>query len=322
MTMAKQQPLTAKQQEILQAAEAVKELATTIIDGLTEALGVEEEAAPAKASTKAPAKGKAKPATEPEPEEEPEEEEGEEEGLTLEDLEAMDIKELLEVAKESGVEIPAKARKNKDAIVEILASLLEEGEEEGEDDGEGEEDGLSEDELRAMSLKEVKEVAAEMGIEIPKNIASKKNDIVDLILEASAGEEEPEEGEEGEEEEFEASEERLAAEEAVLEAVTSQVEAGELTLKDMRTYLAGLYEGNAECAACAKGKGACAKEKVIECYAMALQNFIDDDGEEHEEQDCYIRNGQYHCCGLPCEADPDDEGNVICSACGETYGVE
>lgn len=201
MTMAKQQPLTAKQQEILQAAEAVKELATTIIEGLTEALGVEEEAAPAKASTKAPAKGKAKPAPEPEPEEEPEEEEGEEE-------------------------------------------------------------------------------------------------------------------------EFEASEERLAAEEAVLEAVTSQVEAGELTLKDMRTYLAGLYEGNAECAACAKGKGACAKEKVIECYAMALQNFIDDDGEEHEEQDCYIRNGQFHCCGLPCEADPDDEGNVICSACGETYGVE
>ena len=315
MTMAKQQPLTTKQQEILQAAEAVKQLAETIIDGLREAFEVEAEEAPAakgKATTTAKSastKGKGKPAPEPEPEEEPEED-GEEEGLTVEDLEAMSVKELLEVAKEAEIEIPVKDRKNKDAIIAILSELIEAGDDEEEEDG-GEEEGLSEEELRAMSLKEVKEVAAEMGVDIPKNIANKKDAIVDLILEASADEEESEdeeaEGEEDGEEDFEISEERLAAEEAILESVTEQVEAGELTLKAMRAYLAELYEGNAECVDCAKGKGACAKEKVIECYAMALQNFIDDEGVEHEEQDCYVRNGQYHCCGLPCDEDPDDE---------------
>ena len=114
--------------------------------------------------------------------EEEDDEEGEEE-ISREDLEGMSLKELRELAKEEGHERAAYIKADKDALVDLLA-----GDEEEDDEEEGEEE-LSEDDIRAMTLTEVKKLAAELGVKLAPAIAKNRKKIADKIIDEMAEEE-------------------------------------------------------------------------------------------------------------------------------------
>lgn len=134
--------------------------------------------------------------------EEGDEEDDEEEGYTREELEDMTLRDLRALAREYYDAADVKGL-DQDALIDLLLGDDEEDEDadeaddededyeedESEDEGdedEEEEDGeeeLTEDDLRKMSLAELKEVAGDIGITIPKSV--KKDALVDLILESA-----------------------------------------------------------------------------------------------------------------------------------------
>lgn len=121
-------------------------------------------------------------------EEEADEEEGE--AITEESLAKMSLSELKELAEEFEVKLPSKAKKSE--IVEILTNeLFGEDEDEEEVAEEEDEEGISLDDLNAMSVKELKELATENEIDFPKIVSKAK--LIKIIMEAIDGGEEEEE---------------------------------------------------------------------------------------------------------------------------------
>lgn len=117
---------------------------------------------------------------EPADEDEEDEVEGEEEEES--GYAGMSLAELKAEAKERGVD----GRKMRNYDVDDVIALLEEldAEDEDEEDAEDaeEDDIYTEDELNEFSLSELKELAEEYELEIPKR--TRRNTIVDMILEA------------------------------------------------------------------------------------------------------------------------------------------
>lgn len=121
-----------------------------------------------------------------------EEEAGEEEveAITEESLAKMSLSELKELAEEFEVKLPSKAKKSE--IVEILTNeLFGDDEDEEEVAEEEDEEGISLDDLNAMSVKELKELATENEIDFPKIVSKAK--LIKIIMEAIDGGEEEEE---------------------------------------------------------------------------------------------------------------------------------
>jgi hypothetical protein len=112
-------------------------------------------------------------------------EEDDEEGLTREDLEGMDLKELKALAKQEGHALKDYRSLDQEGLIELLMGEDESDEEEDEEDSEEEAEELDEDALNAMNLAELKKLAGELGVKIPVNIAKQKSKIVDLILDAA-----------------------------------------------------------------------------------------------------------------------------------------
>lgn len=112
-----------------------------------------------------------------EEEDDDEEEEDEEESdYTREDLEELTLTQLKKVAKEEFGESAASLKGlDTEQIIDLI--LGEEGD--GEDD-EDDEEGLSEDDLLAMSLAEVKTVAKENGVKVKPGM--KKQEIIDALF--------------------------------------------------------------------------------------------------------------------------------------------
>lgn len=159
----------------------------------------EEEDKP-KSTGKKPARKAAAPVVveddEDEDEDEEEEEDASDEGgdwvieeeseYTAEALEGKSLKELRQIALDLEWTPEDIKGMDKDAIIEmIVAEGLEEEEEEDEDEE------LTEEELRAMSLGEVKTIAKEMGVRF--KVGTSKEDIIDLIIDASEGADDEEE---------------------------------------------------------------------------------------------------------------------------------
>ncbi|GAA2555183.1 hypothetical protein GCM10010423_65480 [Streptomyces levis] len=118
-----------------------------------------------------------------------EEDEEDEEELSREDLEDMDLKELRDMAKEEGHPRASYVKADKDALIDLLMGDEDEEDEEEDEDGDEEETELSEEDIRAMSLAEVKELAKELGVKVPPSIAKNRKKIADKILEEMAEEE-------------------------------------------------------------------------------------------------------------------------------------
>lgn len=118
-----------------------------------------------------------------EADEDDEEEEDEDEGdddddaYTREDLEAMSLRELKALGKDAGYTTEELKGMDQDALVDFL---LGEGDEEEDDAEDEEEEEYTEDDLKAMDFADLKELAAEWEVEVPKG--TKKAGLIKALL--------------------------------------------------------------------------------------------------------------------------------------------
>lgn len=130
-------------------------------------------------------------------------------------------------------------------------------------------------------------------------------------------EEAEEEVEESDEEEvFEPSPERLKAEAKIASDIEAKHKSGKLRDSVIKKFLNQYYEGDENCADC---KG-CSKEEILACYIEINKSFVDDEGVVHSNEEPYIRDNAYYCCGK--ETSETEEGNLCCEVCGNEYEAE
>lgn len=258
------------------------------------------------------------------------------------DLGSMKLKELREYAEELGLNSKGKRAEVEERIQEFLNSedseedLDEEVENVEEDDveeveeddsEEGEEEDSEDDEKYAQvkeyvenaSDEEIKETLKELGLStkgkrealIEKLYQAVKDGLFEFAEEDENVEDVEDESEDEESEEYDSedTEERIQGIEELEEKVHADFESGDLTRKDMATYL--------------KQVGVAVTKKVddedvLEMYINKLALLVDDEGEFHEEgEDPYTVNGVPYCCGAKLEVLED--GGYKCSVCGAEY---
>ena len=267
------------------------------------------------------------------------------------DLGYMKLKELREYAEELGLNSKGKRAEVEERIQEFLNSEESEEEdldEESEDDveeseGESEEDDSEdieesdegdsdEDDEKYAQVKEyienasdeeIKETLKELGLSTKGKrealIEKLYQAVKDGLFEFAEEDEESEDVEDIEESEGESEEllddmtsERAEGVEELQEKVYADFESGNLTRKDMTTYL--------------KQVGVAVTKKVddedvLEMYINKLALLVDDEGEFHEEgEDPYTVNGVPYCCGAKLEVLED--GGYKCNVCGAEYDDE
>lgn len=118
---------------------------------------------------------------------EDESDDSEEEGAryTREDLQQMGLRQLKALAKNSGIE-PAELRgKDSDSIIDML--LVDEDEDDADDDDDVEDDSeegfYTEADLKKMSVLELKTLAKDNEITVPRTVGNDKLKLVKLLLE-------------------------------------------------------------------------------------------------------------------------------------------
>lgn len=148
--------------------------------------GDEEEDDPFK---KKKGKGKASKKTEPEPDEDDEEEDDDEDlGYDADELEEMTLKEVKDIAR--NLDIPVKKGKKKaDYIDEIIDAQADADEEEEEDDDEEDDQEYTYEDLEAMKIRELRNLADELEID---HDGMRKAALVDEIAEELGVEEDDE----------------------------------------------------------------------------------------------------------------------------------
>lgn len=262
------------------------------------------------------------------------------------DLGSMKLKELREYAEELGINSKGKRAELEERIQEFLNSEdseEEELDEESEDDvedseeiEESDEDGDSEEDEKYAQVKEyvenasdeeIKETLKELGLStkgkrealIEKLYQAVKDGLFEFSEDDEDEDEDTENVEDVEESEEESEEllddmtpERAEGVEELQEKVYADFESGDLTRKDMTTYL--------------KQVGVAVTkrvddEDVLEMYINKLALLVDDEGEFHEEgEDPYTVNGVPYCCGAKLEVLED--GGYKCNVCGAEYDDE
>lgn len=115
---------------------------------------------------------------------EDEEDEGE---YDRDDLADLDLKELRVIAKEEGHKPAEWKGMDSDAIIDLIMGEVEDDEEEDEDEDSDEEE-LDEDDLKAMSHKELVTLAKELDLKVPvavkKDTKANHKKLVNLILDS------------------------------------------------------------------------------------------------------------------------------------------
>ena len=265
------------------------------------------------------------------------------------DLGSMKLKELREYAEELGINSKGKRAELEERIQEFLNSEeseeedldeesedddveeFEESDESDEDEDSEDEEGSEDDEKYAQvreyvenaSDEEIKDTLKELGLSTKgkREVLIEKlyQAVKDGLFEFAEDDEESEGVEDIEESEEESEEllddmttERAKGVEELQEKVYADFESGDLTRKDMTTYL--------------KQVGVAVTKKVededvLEMYINKLALLVDDEGEFHEEgEDPYIVNGVPYCCGAKLEVLED--GGYKCNVCGAEYDDE
>lgn len=263
------------------------------------------------------------------------------------DLGSMKLKELREYAEELGINSKGKRAELEERIQEFLNSEESEDEEDLDEDDveeveeESEEDDSEEDEedeedsedaekyaqvkeyVESASDEEIKETLKELGLSTKGKrealIEKLYQAVKDGLFEFAEDDEDTENVEDVEESEEESEEllddmtpERAEGVEELQEKVYADFESGDLTRKDMTTYL--------------KQVGVAVTKKVddedvLEMYINKLALLVDDEGEFHEEgEDPYTINGVPYCCGAKLEVLED--GGYKCNVCGAEYDDE
>ena len=248
----------------------------------------------------------------------------EDEETTLADeLEAKTVEELAEICTENGLSAKGKKQALIDRIVKAVEAgditLYEEDAEDTDNSEEGEDDDwYTADELAEMDIEELKELAEMNDLEIPMKKFGKKSVVdKDALIEAlvalgEADEEDTEEsGDDSDEDEegFVVSEERTAKEAEIEEEIRAQYKAKKLKDATIKKFLEKYNEGNPKYTAPTK-------DEALEQYIEAKVGLVDDEGEVHDMEECYIRDGEYFCCGRQLE---ELEGEPYCPICGTQY---
>ena len=265
------------------------------------------------------------------------------------DLGSMKLKELREYAEELGINSKGKRAELEERIQEFLNSEeseeedldeevedddveeFEESDESDEDENSEDEEGSEDDEKYAQvreyvenaSDEEIKDTLKELGLSTKGKrealIEKLYQAVKDGLFEFAEDDEDIEDVEDIEESEGESEEllddmasERAEGVEELQEKVYADFESGNLTRKDMTTYL--------------KQVGVAVTKKVddedvLEMYINKLALLVDDEGEFHEEgEDPYTVNGVPYCCGAKLEVLED--GGYKCNVCGAEYDDE
>lgn len=201
-----------------------------------------------------------------------------------------------------------------------------------DDSEEDEEEDSDEDDEKYAQVKEyvenasdeeIKETLKELGLSTKGKrealIEKLYQAVKDGLFEFAEDDEFAEDTEDVEESEEESEEllddmtpERAEGVEELQEKVYADFESGDLTRKDMTTYL--------------KQVGVAVTKKVddedvLEMYINKLALLVDDEGEFHEEgEDPYTVNGVPYCCGAKLEVLED--GGYKCNVCGAEYDDE
>ena len=108
--------------------------------------------------------------------------------------------------------------------------------------------------------------------------------------------------------------ERKAAIEAFDASTRQSIKEGEITVKDMRTFLAEFHDMTVE------DLEDYSDEEITDFYIDAAVRFIDDDGEIVEEE-AYMLNGEPACCGHTLTYN-DKESVYHCAVCGNDYNAD
>jgi hypothetical protein len=256
--------------------------------------------------------------------------EGEDEEVSIADqLAEKSVEELAELCTENGLS----AKGKKQALVDRLVKAVEAGEitldgvdaedtdaeDESSDEEAGEDDAwYTQEELEAMEVSELEGLAKEYEIEIPTKTVKKKK-VTDktalveaLVALGEADEDSEEAGDDSEDdgEEFEASQERLDKEGEIEDKIRAQYKAKKLKDATIKKFLEAYNDGE---------EVDLDKEEALDKYVEIKVAMVDDDAEVHEGEDCYIRNGEYFCCGKQLE---EVDGAPYCTVCGTTYDAE
>lgn len=259
--------------------------------------------------------------------EEDDEEEAEEDSDDLKaQLEALTLEELADLCKEH--ELSTKGKKQ--ALIDRLLKAQAEGEIEidltesdDSDSEEDEDDWYTREELEDLDDEDLIEIGKVNELEIPytkkKNKKTLNRDaLIEAILSLS-DEEEDEEDEIVEEDnsnesesstsQIEVSEERYAKEEEIEEDIRAKYKAKKLKDSVIKKFLTKYNDGNPTY------KVPSASE-ALEEYIEIKTSLVDDEGEVHDLEDCYVRDGVYFCCGRELE---DIDKEPYCSVCGTIY---
>lgn len=115
-----------------------------------------------------------------------------EEGYTLEELKAMKLKDLQDLAEQNGVEWDDLS---KSKLIDALVGVDEDEDEPEDDEDDEEEEGFVEvnpEDIPNMSVKELLELAGDIGLKIPTSKSKNKEYLIDKILEQVDDEDEDE----------------------------------------------------------------------------------------------------------------------------------
>ena len=265
------------------------------------------------------------------------------------DLGSMKLKELREYAEELGINSKGKRAEVEERIQEFLNSeeseeedldeeveddveeVEEESEEDDSEENDSEDDEDDEDDEKYAQVKEYVENASDEEIkdtlkELGLSTKGKREALIEKLYQAVKDglfefaeddedledTEDVEDIEESEEESKDMTSERAEGIEELEEKVRADFESGDLTRKDMTTYL--------------KQVGVAVTKKVddddvLEMYISKMALLVDDEGEFHEEgEDPYTINGVPYCCGAKLEVLED--GGYKCNVCGAEYDDE
>lgn len=167
-----------------------------ILEGQLDMADQEDEEDDDEPEPKAKAKAKKRPRPQEEVDEDDDEEAAEDDDeevedevaeVTREDLEDLGLREIKKIARDSGWSAADLKGLDVDAIIDLILGEEDLDDDEDEDEDEDEEGELTEEEVRAMSLAEVKSLAKEMGVRVKPGTS--KDDIIDMILDTAVEEE-------------------------------------------------------------------------------------------------------------------------------------
>lgn len=243
--------------------------------------------------------------------------------------EAEEVEEEVPVKKAAPMKTKKAPVKKAEPVEEVEEEPEVEEVEEVEDD---EEELVSsiEEALEEMTDEEIKDLLVENGIKAK----GKRQALIDAVIrgvkegkiEFADEDEESEEAEEETEAEVEETEaEEVEAEEMTEERVKgineyrSQVEealsAGGMTKADLISYIEA-FRGETDKTLAKKPE-----HTLVDIYMECAENYIDDEGEMHDNEEPYMINGEPFCCGSPLNYN-EKEKVYVCEHCGGEYEAE